>query len=184
MLLPPAVALGVIVLSCRGWCCHWLREVKKQHDKGKVICCAVSNVYFPVARLTVPMGPRKQGTNREPQDLRRLRFWFVSGTGRVVESGRGRELQSLASEGWVDDYGAGSSELSDARAEEFNLAKETFRNGRPEGWGQGTIEIQGVEYAREAPVHEWTKKPLGEGCRWERQTLDKLPFPVYAFFMP
>ena len=41
-----------------------------------------------------------------------------------------------------------------------------------------------VEYDRQAPVHEWTKKPLGEGCRWERQTLDKLPFPVYAFFMP
>ena len=41
-----------------------------------------------------------------------------------------------------------------------------------------------VEYDRQAPVHDWTKKPLGEGCRWERQTLDKLPFPVYAFFMP
>ncbi|CAE7403978.1 unnamed protein product [Symbiodinium sp. CCMP2592] len=115
------------------WCCHWLREVKRQHDEGKVICCAVSNVYEP---------------------------------------------------DWVEKYGAGSSELSDARAEEFNLAKETFRNGRPEGWGQGTIKIGNVEYDREAPVHEWTKKPLGEGCRWERQTLDKLPFPVYAFFGP
>ena len=96
--------------------------------------------------------------------------------------------------------------------------RETFRNGRPEGWGQGTIKIGNVtwpkvenlyflgfpcfvrklinlffpwllqkykvEYDRQAPVHEWTKKPLGEGCRWERQTLDKLPFPVYAFFMP
>jgi len=133
MLLPPAAALGLIVLSCRGWCCHWLREVTRQHDEGKVICCAVSNVYAP---------------------------------------------------DWVKKYGAGSSELSDARAEDFNLAKETFRNGRPEGWGQGTIKIANVEYDRQAPVHEWTKKPLGEGCRWERQTLDKLPFPVYAFFMP
>ncbi|CAE7263974.1 unnamed protein product [Symbiodinium natans] len=119
------------------WCCHWLREVKRQHDEGKVICCAVSNIFQPE---------------------------------------------------WVRTYGAGSSELSDARAEEFNLTKETFRNGRPEGWGQGTIEIDHVVrtfgYAREAPVHEWTKLPLGEGCRWERQTLDKMNFPVYAFFMP
>ena len=44
-------------------------------------------------------------------------FWFVNSTGR------GRELQSLASEYWVKKYGAGSSELSDARAEDFNLAK-------------------------------------------------------------
>ncbi|CAE7403904.1 unnamed protein product [Symbiodinium sp. CCMP2592] len=115
------------------WCCHWLREVKRQHDEGKVICCAVSNVFHA---------------------------------------------------SWVDEYGAGSSELSDARAEEFDLAKETFRNGRPEGWGQGRIKIHNVELDREAPVHAWTKKPLGEGCRWERQTLDKLNFPVYAFFMP
>ena len=43
--------------------------------------------------------------------------WFVNGTGR------GWELQSLASEEWVQKYGAGSSELSDACAEEFNLAK-------------------------------------------------------------
>ena len=44
-------------------------------------------------------------------------FWFVNGTGR------GWELQSLASLDWVDKYGTGSSELSDARTEEFNLAR-------------------------------------------------------------
>ena len=28
-----------------GWCCHWLREVRKHHQAGEVICCAVSNIY-------------------------------------------------------------------------------------------------------------------------------------------
>ena len=42
----------------------------------------------------------------------------------------------------------------------------------------------GGEFSREAPVHPRTNLPLGEGCRWERQTLDQMDFPVYAFFMP
>ena len=39
-------------VSCsprEGWCCHWLREVLKQHKAGHVICCAVSNIYMPDA---------------------------------------------------------------------------------------------------------------------------------------
>ncbi|CAE7403993.1 ANK1 [Symbiodinium sp. CCMP2592] len=121
-----------------------------------------------------------------PEVNSRLVLPLATQSQEAARRGQGhlRAVSNVFKPEWVDLYGAGSSELSDARAEEFNLAKETFRNGRPEGWGQGTIEINSVEYSRQAPVHEWTKKPLGEGCRWERQTLDKLPFPVYAFFMP
>ena len=139
MLLPPAAALGLIVLSCRGWCCHWLREVTRQHDEGKVICCAVSNVYAPVARLTLPMGHVNKVRKGGSQDVRRLlmlsMFWFVNSTGR------GRELQSLASEYWVKKYGAGSSELSDARAEDFNLAKRLgfVHLGRLAGFLLGSV---------------------------------------------
>eukprot|EP00439_Symbiodinium_sp_Y106_P044816 s511_g5.t1 len=72
------------------WCCRWLREVTKQHDEGKVICCAVSNVFMP---------------------------------------------------SWVKMYGAGSSELSDARAEEFNLAKRLgfVHLGRLAGFLLGSV---------------------------------------------
>ena len=63
--------------------------------------------------------------------------------------------------------------------------RETFRNGRPDGWGRGSIEITGGrEFSRVAPVHRRTSLPLGEGCRWERMILDQLDFPVYVFFMP
>ena len=62
--------------------------------------------------------------------------------------------------------------------------RETFRNGRPDKWGEGVIEIDGDEFSRQAPVHPRTNLPLGEGCRWERQTLDQMDFPVYALFMP
>ncbi|CAK8999895.1 unnamed protein product [Durusdinium trenchii] len=119
------------------WCCHWLREVRKKHEEGAVIGCAISNIYYP---------------------------------------------------SWVDKYGAASSELSDAAAEEFGLRKEQFRNGRPENWGKGMIRVsrrgQSWQFSREAPVHPHTRKPLGEGCRWERQALDGMGFAVYAFFMP
>ena len=33
--------------SCKGWCCEWLRLVQKKHSEGAVICCAVSNIYYP-----------------------------------------------------------------------------------------------------------------------------------------
>ncbi|CAE7260333.1 ANK1, partial [Symbiodinium pilosum] len=106
---------------CPGWCCHWLREVRRHHDLGEVICCAISNIFFPA---------------------------------------------------WVRDYGAGSSELSDKDAEKYGLTKENFRNGRPDGWGEGKIVIEGSEFDRAAPVHPRTQLPLGVGCRWERQALD------------
>ncbi|CAK9010058.1 unnamed protein product [Durusdinium trenchii] len=83
---------------------------------------------------------------------------------------------------WVDDYGAGSSELSDAAADKYGLKRESFRNGRPPGWGEGEINIDGKRFSRVAPMHPDTLKPLGEGCRWERQALDGLNFPVYVFF--
>ena len=62
--------------------------------------------------------------------------------------------------------------------------RESFKNGRPDGWGTGTILIDGVEYQRQAPIHPRTGKPLGQGCRWERHALDGFPFPVYVFFIP
>ncbi|CAJ1405691.1 unnamed protein product [Effrenium voratum] len=95
---------------------------------------------------------------------------------------------------WVENYSAGSSELSDDRAKEFGLPEESFRNGRPEGWGQGEILIEGWDlsndrkfqrkFQRKAPVHSRTSLPLGSGCRWERHALDGMDFPVYVFFMP
>ncbi|CAE7557542.1 ANK1, partial [Symbiodinium pilosum] len=115
------------------WCCHWLREVRRHHEDGEAICCAISNIYR---------------------------------------------------EDWVLFHGAGSSELSDEDAEKHGLPKETFRNGRPDGWGKGQIRIDGHDFDRRAPVHPRTQKPLGVGCRWERQALDGMEFPVYAFFKP
>ena len=86
---------------------------------------------------------------------------------------------------WVEKHGAGSSELSDSQADHFGLQREAFRHGRPANWGEHTIEIAGWgQVSRVAPVHERTQLPLGEGCRWERRTLDHLSFPVYAFFVP
>ena len=82
-------------------------------------------------------------------------------------------------------YGAGSSELSDASADQLRLPRETFKNGKPEGWGEGSIQVSnGRSFLREAKVHPRTKLPLGIGCRWERKALDGLEFPVYVFFMP
>ncbi|CAE7411355.1 ANK1 [Symbiodinium natans] len=115
------------------WCCHWLREVRKHHEAGEVICVAVSNIF---------------------------------------------------DSDWVDKFGAGSSELADADAERCGLPKEVFKHGKPASWGEGTICIAGETYQRRAPVHPRTGKPLGVGCRWERQALDGMDFPVYAFFMP
>jgi len=96
-------------------------------------------------------------------------------------------VSNIFNSDWVELYGAGSSELSDADAEAHGLPKELFRNERPKGWGQGQIRISGGfggDFDRKAPVHPRTKKPLGVGCRWERQALDGMDFPVYAFFMP
>ncbi|CAE6927913.1 pum, partial [Symbiodinium sp. KB8] len=120
--------------SYKCWCCHWIREVRKHHETGAIICCAVSNIY---------------------------------------------------ERGWVEEYSAGSSELSDADATALELPREVFRNGQPRGWGEGTIRIsKGLSFHRKAPIHSDTRKPLGVGCRWERHVLDNLGFPVYAFFMP
>ena len=86
---------------CRGWCCAWIQEVRKQAAEGKIICCAVSNIY-----------------NRDawPTILRsELRGWMQT------PAMPWHTLQSA--EDWIEKYGAGSSELSDARAEEFHLQK-------------------------------------------------------------
>ncbi|CAK9012024.1 Uncharacterized protein SCF082_LOCUS11348 [Durusdinium trenchii] len=49
------------------------------------------------------------------------------------------------------------------------------KGGLPPGWGEGRIQLSdGSSFPREAPEHDFTKKPLGQGCRWERQVLDKL----------
>ena len=86
-------------------------------------------------------GPRKQGAKggvsrcEMTRHVVHVQFWIVNGTGR------GWELQSLASEDWVKKYGAGSSELSDARAEDFNLAKRLgfVHLGRLAGFLLGSV---------------------------------------------
>ncbi|CAJ1386669.1 unnamed protein product, partial [Effrenium voratum] len=94
-------------------------------------------------------------------------------------------VSNIFSSDWVGRYGAGSSELTDQRADELNLPRECFKNGRPEGWGCGKITIHGADtFEREAPIHPRTGLPLGQGCRWERQALDGMDFPVYVFFIP
>jgi len=85
---------------------------------------------------------------------------------------------------WVALYGAGSSEVSDATADELGLPRESFRNGKPDGWGESEILIAGHAYERKAPIHPRTGLPLGSACRWERSMLDSFEFPVYAFFKP
>ena len=62
--------------------------------------------------------------------------------------------------------------------------RESFRNGKPDGWGESEILIAGHAYERKAPVHPRTGLPLGSACRWERSMLDSFEFPVYAFFKP
>ena len=65
------------------------------------------------------------------------------------------------------------------------IPREDFRNGRPAGWGEGKIVIDGdAEFDRAAPIHPRTLLPLGVESRWERQALDSMEFPVYAFFTP
>lgn len=85
---------------------------------------------------------------------------------------------------WVALYGAGSSEVSDATADELGLPRESFRNGKPDGWGESEILIAGHAYERKAPIHPRTGLPLGSACHWERSMLDSFEFPVYAFFKP
>ena len=36
-------------LPSEGWCCHWLREVRRHHEDGEAICCAISNIYREAA---------------------------------------------------------------------------------------------------------------------------------------
>merc|ERR1740123_328066 len=77
---------------------------------------------------------------------------------------------------WVLTYDAASSELP----------SEEFRNGKPPGWGEGTLCYNGwlTPVSRQAVPHPRTNKPLGEGCRWERRVLDSKPYPVYCCFFP
>jgi len=84
---------------------------------------------------------------------------------------------------WVKKYGAGSSELPDER----------FRSPKPAGWGKGTIICEGSAFSeaqvypkldREAVPHPDTGKPLGQGCRWERQCLEAKDYEVRCFFLP
>ena len=35
---------------CPGWCCHWLRVVRRHHELGEVICCTTSDIYQTDAR--------------------------------------------------------------------------------------------------------------------------------------
>ncbi|CAE7357966.1 unnamed protein product [Symbiodinium natans] len=94
-------------------------------------------------------------------------------------------VSNIFSHSWVERFGAGSSELSDAVAEELGLPPERFQNGRPASWGEGRIQVSdGKSFERRAPLHPHTGLPLGNGCRWERSVLDQLEFPVYVFFMP
>ena len=50
----------------------------------------------------------------------------------------------------------------------------------PHECGRRTMSL--CQFSREAPVHPRINLPLGEGCRWERKTLDPLveglPLPV------
>ena len=52
-----------------GWCCHWLREVRKHHQAGEVICCAVSNIYdrdaWPATERKVASTERRDGPKHE-----------------------------------------------------------------------------------------------------------------------
>jgi len=94
-------------------------------------------------------------------------------------------VSNIFSHTWVERFGAGSSELSDEVADRLQLPRERFRNGRPDSWGVGKIQVsQDACFDRLAPIHPDTGLPLGNGCRWERSVLDNMDFPVYAFFMP
>lgn len=92
---------------------------------------------------------------------------------------------NLFDEEWIDDYGAGCSEISDQRADRLEIPRELFKNGRPDGWGEGESLIESVSCcSRTAPTHPTNGTPLGAGCRWERKILDQKPYPIYAFFVP
>ncbi|CAE7853520.1 DENND5A, partial [Symbiodinium microadriaticum] len=84
------------------WCCRWLCLVRERQQEGKVMCCAVSNIFKP---------------------------------------------------DWVTLYGAASSEVSDATADELGLPRESFRSGKPDGWGESEILIAGHAFQRKAPIH-------------------------------
>ena len=100
----------------RGWCCAWIQEVQRKAAEGKIICCAVSNIYASDARLS-------------PCQVVSIFHCFAGGLNvwpvacYVLRNLIGLPCAALAAELWVDAYRAGSSELSDARAEEFGLRK-------------------------------------------------------------
>ncbi|CAK8989412.1 unnamed protein product [Durusdinium trenchii] len=132
--------------------------------------------------------------DREPEVGSRHKCWCCRWLRRVQKMHREGYViccttSNIFDREWVgDEKQAGSSELSDLQARRFRQPKEDFRNGRPKRWGTGRIQIpseeHGGDFNREAPVHERTNLPLGQGCRWERLALDGLGFPVFVFFMP
>ena len=60
-----AVRRRVFCSPGEGWCCHWLREVRKHHQAGEVICCAVSNIYIPDAWAATTIRSPRWGPKRE-----------------------------------------------------------------------------------------------------------------------
>ena len=99
-----------------GWCCAWIEEVQKKAAEGNVICCAVSNIFLPDAWLS--------HFRLRPYSSLLCRWLEHVHSGMLpVTTPKGLPCAALAAEDWVEDYGAGSSELSDARVEEFGLRK-------------------------------------------------------------
>ena len=95
--------------QCQGWCCHWLRAVRKKVDEGAIICCVVSNIYNAAA-------------------------WRILRQFRDVEDNFGKRLKPIRprkpqknirrrTEEWVKKYHAGSSEVSDAVADQYKLKR-------------------------------------------------------------
>uniref|UniRef100_A0A7S4WK45 Uncharacterized protein n=1 Tax=Alexandrium monilatum TaxID=311494 RepID=A0A7S4WK45_9DINO len=127
------------------------------------------------------------GISAEPEAGRRYKCWCCKWLAATDQwHADGFQLYCVTSNvfepEWVERYGAGSSEL----------ATEEFENARPAGWGSGAIVVEGSEWCegpefeanREARIHPDTGLPLGNGCRWERQCMDKKPYEVRCFFLP
>merc|ERR1711974_507696 len=124
---------------------------------------------------------RAGGLSETPLTGSKYPCWCCSWLRLVDEKHRaGKTIYCVTSNiyrlSWVDDFGAASSELSDAVADVRGLPRERFRNGRPHAWGEGDIRIISGSakhsFHRGAQIHPDTQQPLGQGCRWERQALD------------
>jgi len=127
------------------------------------------------------------GRRAKPEVGRRYKCWCCRWLALTDQwHQEGYQLYCLTSNvyetDWVERYGAGSSELP----------TEEFVSPKPAGWGHGTLRLQGSEWCpgpefelkREALTHPDTGLPLGHGCRWERQCMDKKPYEVRCFFLP